>query len=67
LKNISQIGSSPQVGLNIKKYLSCHQPDKAHPGSRRINIQEPSPWALRDFWPAKHWPFRQRYPENTSS
>ena len=24
LKHISQIGSSPQVGLNIKKKLSCH-------------------------------------------
>ena len=24
LKNISQIGNLPQIGVNIKKYLSCH-------------------------------------------
>jgi len=27
LKNITQIGSFPQVGVKIKKYLSCHHPN----------------------------------------
>ena len=26
-KNISQIGNLPQIGVNIKKYLSCHHLD----------------------------------------
>ena len=33
LKNISQNGNLPQIGMNINKYLSCHRPEMGLPGN----------------------------------
>ena len=46
-KYACQIGSFPQVGMNIKKYLSCHQPEfiKNSTASKAKKSPE-NPWPL---------------------